>query len=190
MAAFFERIALAFNCFFVVLFAGRLPSRIPARYLRGREEEPAEARRSPSDRVEQAATASTAGPAETLPDRAVQLLALFQRDGRLVDFLREDLGGYPDDQVGAAVREVHASCRQVLDRYVALQPVIAGTEGEPTTVERGFDPACVKLVGAVTGQPPFRGILRHRGWRAEHVDLPPLPASGRQIVAPAEVELG
>jgi hypothetical protein len=196
---FFERVALAFKCFFLVLFAGRLPSPIPARYMDGvtragsgdaveRPERAEPARATPG----RATPAPPARPpaADAPPDRAVQLLALFQRDGRLVDFLREDLTAYPDDQVGAAVRELHASCRDVLDRYVGLEPVIAGTEGQPTVVERGFDPACVKLVGAVTGEPPFRGILRHRGWRADRVNLPPLPSSGGSIVAPAEVELG
>ena len=53
-------------------------------------------------------------------DRAVQMLALLQRDGRLVDFLEEDVSSYPDGQLGAAVRSIHTSCRQVLERYLNL----------------------------------------------------------------------
>ena len=42
---------------------------------------------------------------ETL-DRAAQMLALLQRDGRLIDFLTEDITLYPDEQLGAAVRTI------------------------------------------------------------------------------------
>ena len=57
------------------------------------------------------------------------------------------------------------------------------------TVERDTDPARIKVVGNVAGAPPFRGVLRHRGWEATRLALPPLPATGRTIVAPAEVEV-
>jgi hypothetical protein len=33
------------------------------------------------------------------------------------------------------------------------------------------------------------GILRHKGWRAENIDLPPLTPSQSSIIAPAEVEV-
>jgi len=123
-------------------------------------------------------------------DRAVQMLALLQRDGRLVDFFTEDIAPYQDAQVGAAVRDVHESCRKALEHYLKLEPVIASDEGQPVTVEPGFDPAAIKLIGNVTGKPPLRGLLRHRGWRAAQVNLPPLPdGRGRSIVAPAEVEI-
>jgi hypothetical protein len=46
------------------------------------------------------------------------------------------------------------------------------------------------LIGNVAGEPPVRGMLRHKGWRVKEVNLPPLPqAAGRMVVAPAEVEL-
>jgi hypothetical protein len=121
----------------------------------------------------------------------VQLLALLQRDGRLVDFLYEDIGTYPDDQVGAAAREVHASCREVLQRYLTVEPVVDAEEGKPMLVEAGFDPAQLKLVGSIAGRPPYRGVIRHRGWRAAKVVLPALPdGAGRSVIAPAEVEVG
>ena len=68
--------------------------------------------------------------------------------------------------------------------------MIASEEDQPVTVPAGFDPAAIKLVGNVTGEPPIRGVLRHRGWRVKEVTLPSLPqGSGRAIVAPAEVEI-
>jgi len=52
------------------------------------------------------------------------------------------------------------------------------------------DPSTVKLLGNVPakGKAPG-GILRHKGWRAENIDLPPLTPSQNSIIAPAEVEV-
>ncbi len=124
-------------------------------------------------------------------DPAVALLALLQREGRLVDFLREDIAAYPDAQVGAAVRAIHASCRKVLDEHLALEPVRSEDEGARVLVERDFDASAIRLTGNVSGKPPFRGILRHRGWRTRRVELPADPlGQDPSIVAPAEVEIG
>jgi hypothetical protein len=128
-------------------------------------------------------------PAVDSSDRALQMLSLLQRDGRLIDFLMEDLSAYSDAQIGAAVRDVHAGCRKAVERYVSLQPVIDEEEGRPVTIDRGTDPAAVKVVGNVAGSPPIRGVLRHRGWGATRVELPPLASTGRTIIAPAEVEV-
>jgi hypothetical protein len=64
-------------------------------------------------------------------------------------------------------------------------------EGARILVESGFDASAVRLVGNVSGKPPFRGVLRHRGWRSRRVDLP-ADAAGQDptIVAPAEIEIG
>jgi hypothetical protein len=123
-------------------------------------------------------------------DRAVQMLALLQRDGRLVDFLTENISAYPDAQLGAAVRTIHETCRQALDQYLKMEPILNSQEDQPVTLEAGFDPATIKLIGNVTGGPPVRGVLRHKGWRVREVNLPPVPqGAGRMVVAPAEVEL-
>ncbi len=176
MIGFSTRLSFAFRCFFSLLFQGEIPQDVL------RELGISKA----------AAPATTAGdkPAPESLDRAVQMLALFQRDGRLVDFLTEDVSPYPDGQLGAAVRSIHASCRQVLDRYMKLEPVLASEEDQPVTVPVGFDTAAIKLVGNVAGEPPLRGLLRHRGWRVVEMNLPSLPqGTGRAIVAPAEVEI-
>ena len=41
----------------------------------------------------------------------------------------EDIAAYSDDQIGAAVRELHDQCRDAIARYVTLAPVIDGVEG-------------------------------------------------------------
>jgi hypothetical protein len=78
----------------------------------------------------------------------------------------------------------------VLNRYVKLEPILDSEEDRPVTVQAGFDPAAIKLIGNVVGEPPVHGMLRHKGWRVREVNLPPLPqANGRMVIAPAEVEL-
>src|SRR5581483_11898321 len=44
----------------------------------------------------------------------LRLLTLLQREGRLVDFLLEDIQAYDDAQVGAAVRDIHQKCQAAL----------------------------------------------------------------------------
>jgi hypothetical protein len=129
-------------------------------------------------------------PPKPSADAAVQLLALFQREGRLVDFLREDIQPYDDAQIGAAVRTIHQACRQVLAEHVTLEPVLTGHEGDEITVAKDFDPSAVRLTGNVSGEPPFRGALRHAGWRATQIKLPAQPAGqDPKVVTPAEVEI-
>jgi hypothetical protein len=175
-----KRLSYALRCFFSLLFRGEIPEDIA---------------RGASHAAAPAATASGAAAladrgAEESIDRAIQMLALLQRDGRLIDFLSEDVTPYPDAQLGAATREVHDNCRQVLHRYFKLEPIMASEEDQPVTVPPGFDPASIKLVGNITGNPPFRGVLRHRGWGVRQANLPSLPqGSGRSVIAPAEVEL-
>jgi hypothetical protein len=122
--------------------------------------------------------------------RSLLLLSLLQREGRLVDFLQEDLQTFDDAQIGAAVRNIHETCRTTLNKYVAPEPIIDKEEGASITVDAGFDPNSIKLTGNVSGRPPFKGTLQHRGWRTVGLNLPTL--SGSQdpaVIAPAEVEI-
>jgi hypothetical protein len=186
MNGFWERVAFAFRCFFSILFHAEIPNDIAQKRVKpaGPVPQPAAAVPSVSRLKEVERSASEAF------DRAVQILALLQRDGRLIDFLAENISAYPDAQLGAAVRTIHETCRQVLDHYVKLEPILKSEEDQPVTVQAGFDPATIKLIGNVAGVPPVRGVLRHKGWRVKEVNLPPLsPGAGRMVVAPAEVEL-
>ncbi len=184
-----KRISYAFRCFVSIVSSDEVPEDIAPEVVKITE-------RAPSSLEQSQPRVAPAGPiaaraAEDSTDRAVQVLALLQREGRLIDFFGEDISAYKDAQIGAAVRELHANCRKALDQYVKLEPVIDGEEDSPVTVEAGIEPAAIKFIGNVTGQPPLRGILRHRGWRVTEVKLPPLSTkeAGRSIVAPAEVEV-
>ena len=195
MLGFGKRVSYAARCFFAVLSRGEVPEDIAPEVVKTPPPAPEpEQIAAPPPPVVVAAPEpepEPAPPAAESTDRAVQMLALLQREGRLIDFFSEDLTPYPDAQVGAAVRELHAGCRKALEQYVTLEPVLDGEEDRPVTVEEGFDPAAVKLVGNVTGRAPLRGLLRHRGWRVAQINLPSLPpeGSGRAVVAPAEVEI-
>jgi len=120
----------------------------------------------------------------------LHLLSVLQREGRLVDFFSEDLNLYEDAQIGGAVRAIHENCKKAVNKSLALEAVIDRSEGEEIRVEPGFDPDAIKLTGNVTGDPPFTGILRHKGWRTRKLELPALSGvQDARIIAPAEVEI-
>lgn len=120
----------------------------------------------------------------------LRLLALLQREGRLLDFLLEDIDNYANEQIGVAVRDIHRSCRKTLNEHLVLAPVIDAQEDAAVDVPSGFDPSAIRLVGNVSGQPPFKGTLRHHGWRVRELKLAkPAETIDEFVVAPAEVEL-
>ena len=181
--SFFARIILAWVAYFRTLFdadfaggviqlrRGALPVPTP--------EEPVKAPEPAPPRIE-----------EKTPDAALQLLALLQREGRLVDFLEDDVADASDEDLAAAARVVHEGCRKALHEHFTLAPVHPSEEGDAVTVEKGFDAAAIKLTGQVVGEPPFRGELTHRGWKVSDVRLPKV-AEGHDVtvVQPAEVTL-
>jgi hypothetical protein len=120
----------------------------------------------------------------------LRLLTLLQREGRLLDFLLEDVQAIGNEQIGAAVRDIHRNCRKALQDHLVLAPVLPGEEQSTVEVSPGFDPSAIRLTGNVTGQPPFKGTLLHHGWRVKEIKLAK-PAEGQDefVVQPAEVEL-
>lgn len=209
-----SRAFLAFVCFFRILFGKRLPpdavkflpegtqppKALPAETGAGAkapEKRPAATEKPAAEKpvaekpaAEKPAERPKVSAAQHHKEGALALLALLQREGRLVDFLSEAIDDAPDDAIGAAVREVHRGCRKVFDQYLAMEPVMPGEEGAKTSVPKGFDPAEIRLIGEAKGEAPYRGTLRHHGWRVVDAKLPAL-AEGvdRTVLAPAEVEL-
>ena len=122
---------------------------------------------------------------------ALTLLAVLQRESRLVDFIQEPIASYPDAQIGAAVRDVHSGCKSVFDRLLDLQPLVAEPEGSRITVPADANPEQYRLVGNVTGQPPHQGELAHHGWQAARCEIPKWTGDpdAALVVAPAEVEI-
>jgi hypothetical protein len=139
--------------------------------------------------------AVTAPPVAPVANQAegeiAAFLALLQEKGRLVDFLMEDVSGYDDAQVGAAARVIHQGCKEVLNGHFRITPVSVAQEGSQVTVPSGYAADEYRLIGKISGNPPFSGKLIHKGWRTDYVKLPRLAkSSGLPAIAPAEVELG
>jgi hypothetical protein len=149
--------------------------------------------------VRQAKTLPVPEPTVPKPSAPVQsdvtpallLLSLLQREGRLIDFLQQDIATFADVDVGAAARVVHDGCAKALRAHATIEPVRAEEEGARVTLAAGFDADTVKLVGDVKGEPPYTGVLRHRGWRASKLELPRVVGDhDAHVLAPAELELG
>ena len=112
--SFFARLLMALVCFFQIVFRPRFAQAVlPAYQARKalpraalqnkREEKPAPVAK---DRVREE-------PEKTFAS-ALFVLSALQREGRLIDFLQEDIAGATDADVGAAARVVHDGCRKVL----------------------------------------------------------------------------
>jgi uncharacterized protein DUF2760 len=170
-----SRVSSAFRSFFSILFSGVLPEDIAAEFGYTKKK--------------------AAAPPVELPkvaDGALQMLHILQRDSRLIDFLMEDIGSYADEQVGAAVRSLHADCKASLSRHVTLAPVIDGVEGTHQKLDgsKAPDPNRIKLIGNVPASGKVAGgTLRHRGWTASSINLPPLGKQDPSVLAPAELEV-
>ncbi len=181
---------LAFLSFWKLLFGGTLPADA-AKFLPDAPEAPkALPEKVIVEKVVEKIVEKKPNVAVHQREGALALLALLQREGRLVDFISEEISGAEDADIGAAVRAVHRGCKKVFDQVLTLEPVMPGEEETKVSVPKGFDPAEIRLIGEAKGEAPYKGTLRHHGWRAVETKLPSL-AEGvdRAVIAPAEVEL-
>jgi len=177
---------VAFRSFFATLFDAAVSERV-AQALVG--ETPA-LTQTPAVEAKQP---SPSPPKVEPPARseALTLLAALQREARFVDFVKESLDGASDEQIGAVVRDVHRDCGKVLERMLAIRPLVDQDEGSPVEVPAGFDSARFHLTGNVQGAPPFRGKLGHHGWQATKAELPTWSGQreSAKVISPADVEL-
>jgi hypothetical protein len=176
------RIGLAFRVFFRILFDAVTAARVAPLLIES----------APT----QSAPAAPPKPEEKVKKRlvrseALNLLAMLQREARLVDFIQESIAGYSDEQIGAAVRDVHRDCGAVLQRVFGLTPISKEAEGSTIELAADFDAARYRLTGRVPEQPPIRGTLAHHGWQAMQCALPEWSGADNavMVVAPAVVEL-
>jgi hypothetical protein len=145
-----------------------------------------------------APSAVTAAPVEPPPPPApprpsadaVRFLAILQGEARFFDFLMEDVSAASNEQIGSAVREIHAKSQAAIKQHLTVESIMPQSEGSSVTVPVGFDPSRIRVTGNVTGSPPFTGTLVHPGWRAKDIRLAP-PAAGADVhvIQPAEVHL-
>lgn len=179
--SFLRRIPIAFGAFFSILSSPEFAVRVDG------------LRQSNALAPTQAPVPTAVAPApmkESTPEAALQLLALLQRDARLIDFTQENLSSYSDADIGGAARVVHEGCCKVLREHFTITPVRPEAEGSRITLNDGFDARAIRLTGNVVGKAPFQGSLSHRGWRATEIRLPKLAEShDASVLAQAEVEL-
>ncbi len=180
-------IGVAFKAFFKALFDKKVSDRIEnAMGLPAPQEEAA----TTPTKTAESQPKKIATPKPSRSD-ALILVEMLQREGRLLDFLMEDIEPYGDADVGVAVRDVHRGCRDLLTRVFDLQPLVEEEEGAQVQVPADYSAGKYRLVGQVSGDPPFTGELLHHGWTASKLALPEWKGSSEnsKIVCPIEVEV-
>src|SRR5260370_35113587 len=100
MNGFWERVTFAFRCFFSILFHGEIPNDIAHKKIQPAAQVPAPAVPSVSRLKE------VERPASEAFDRAAQMLALLQRDGRLIDCLAVTISACPHRKLVEAARTI------------------------------------------------------------------------------------
>jgi hypothetical protein len=131
-------------------------------------------------------------PARPERSEAVSLLAALQREARFVDFIQEPIDAFSDAQVGAAVREIHRGCGEVIQRMFAPSAIVEQEEGSSVEVS---DPASGKfrLVGNVAQQQSgsITGQLAHHGWQTTKCEVPQWTGGqdGITVIAAAEIQV-
>lgn len=187
------RIGLALRVFFAALFNASMAERLKAALLEPPAPAAVKVQPAPvADVMPVTDVKPVTGPRAPSRSEALTLLAGLQREARFLDIIQEPLGNYTDAQVGAAARDVLRNCAGVLERWFGVRALVAQEEGSFIEVPPGYDPQRFRVVGNVSGDPPFRGQLTHHGWLATKCELPAWSGSAESasVIAPVEVEVG
>jgi hypothetical protein len=175
-------LGLAFRAFFGALFNQQVAQRIRTAL----SETTLPTALAPPVAAPSAAPASK--PAGSQRSDALTLVSTLQREARFLDLVQEPLDGYSDAQVGAAARDVLRDTAKTLQRFFAIEKLIATPEGEPIELPKDISAARWRIVGPnPTGS---RATLVHAGWQATQCNIPQwsgLPQDSL-VLAPAEVE--
>src|SRR5689334_21310438 len=92
---FFPRLWMALVCFFRIVFRPSFAAAVLPAY------------RARKAALPPAASPDRQASPEKIHASGLFLLSMLQREGRLIDFLQEDVASHPDADVGAAARVVH-----------------------------------------------------------------------------------
>lgn len=180
------RIFLAIRVFFKILFSRQLADSV-RQLLRGN------GTKSSNDKAKAVQKPKPVQPVVRKPERseALTLLAALQREARFIDIVKEPLGDYSDEQIGAAARDVLRDTADVLQRFFDIQPLVEAEEGSTIEAPEDFDPQHYHLVGNVSENGPLSGQLVHPGWVARKCEVPKWSGrkESRLIIAPVEIQV-
>jgi hypothetical protein len=127
---------------------------------------------------------------------AITMLAVLQRDARLLDLVHESLDDYSDEQIGGAARNVLRDTSKALEKVFGLRRLVDVAEGDRIEIPNQASPIRWRVLGSGTnsteGSSGSRGTLVHAGWIASKTELPTWTGKKEDVlvVAPAEVETG
>lgn len=121
---------------------------------------------------------------------AYALLSLMQKEARFLDFVQEEIQELPDNQVGAVCKRIHKDLKKLFKDFLKVEPVFDSKENTTVSIGEGFEPSEIQLSGNVDKKAPFEGVLRHKGWMVDSLNLPKRPSSARtKVLQPAQVEV-
>lgn len=121
---------------------------------------------------------------------AVFTLNLLQREGRLVDFLMEDVSAFSDAQIGMAVRQIHENSAGCIKKYFSPEKVITEQENSDYSVPADYDVTTLRVTGNVKNGVAQIGKIQHGGWKVGSLQLPKVVgALNTTVIAPGEVEV-
>jgi hypothetical protein len=118
---------------------------------------------------------------------ALTLLAVMQKESRILDLIFDDLDGYTDEQIGGASRQVLRDLKDCLDSHVKIESLVDQHEGDVVQIPDAASPVRWKVLGDASAQ---TGTLTHAGYVARKVALPEWTGTeeNASILAPAEVD--
>ena len=127
------------------------------------------------------------GKSATSRSDALTLLAVMQKESRILDLIFDDLDGYSDEQIGGASRQVLRDLRDCLDSHLKIESLVDNQEGDVVQIPDAASPIRWKVIGDASAQ---SGTLTHAGYVAKKVALPEWTGTeeSASIIAPAEVD--
>jgi len=184
----------AFRAFFAAVFNSDMASK-----LKQVLDQPAETLALPSMPARDVATGVAGSPEKQTPklsandDRsdAITLLVALQREARLIDLVKENLGQYSDAQIGAAARPCLQQCAATLDRLFGLRAIESVADGQTIAVPNNASPSRYLWIGESSGDDQAtNGKLVHHGWEASQVELPKWTGAtvDARVIAPIQVK--
>jgi hypothetical protein len=79
-----------------------------------------------------------------------------------------------------------------LNEHFKISPISDAEDRSQITLPADYAADEYRLTGKISGNPPFKGTLLHKGWKADSVKLPRIVNTNENClpsIAPAQVEV-